>query len=78
MVAPTGPPIATEVTGVVGPLKTVLESLLYVVRSAADPLELFILTVPTSTLTFRTHPALSAMYMHAGEKGSGITFRILD
>jgi hypothetical protein len=30
-------------------------------------------SVPTSTLTLRTHPALSAMYIDDEEKGSGVT-----
>ena len=77
-ILPPWPPIATDVTGAVGPLYTVFVSRFFKLVSTVLEIQQTMIFVPTSRLSFRTHPALSAMYMHADENGSWITSRILD
>ena len=75
--APPWPPIATDVKGAVGPLYIALVFLVYtpvrVLPGAQN-----ILSVPTSILTRRMHPALSATYTELGENGSATMFRIFE
>ena len=75
--APPWPPIATYVKGAAGPLYIDFVSLVYTfIRILLGAYN--ILFVPTSILTQRTHPALSATYTESGENGSAATFRIFE